>query len=62
MSEPTVAVKGNNLVITIPMEKKPYLSSTKKSRIVATTSGFFKSETKVKGSPVTINAFAIIKA
>ena len=55
----TAAVKNGKLVITVPLIT-PRLSSTGKSRIVATTSGFVVTDAKVKGQHVTIAVNAII--
>ncbi len=53
-------IKGNNLVITIPMQE-PTPSASGKTLVVATTHGNTVTNATVKGKPVTIGLNAYIK-
>lgn len=44
----TAKIEGNELVIRVPLEEKPELSSTGKTFTVATTHGFQATEAVVK--------------
>jgi hypothetical protein len=56
-------VKGNNLIITLPMNENPEPSKTGKSKIVAGTNGFKDAGVKHPGSdkPISISINAIVK-
>ena len=55
-----VEIKGNDLVITIPMQK-PAPSASGKTLVVATTSGFKPSEAETEGKKIAVSVNAIIK-
>lgn len=52
-------VKGNNLIVTIPLET-PHPSSTGKTKIVAGSGGFKQTEAKVDGKTVSVAINATI--
>jgi hypothetical protein len=56
----TAEIKGNNLVITIPMQD-PRPSASGKTLVVATTGGNIATTATVNGKPVTIGVNAYIK-
>lgn len=56
----TAEIKGNNLVITLPMQD-PRPSSSGKTLVVATTGGNIATTAIVNGKPVTIGVNAYIK-
>ncbi len=47
-----VTEKDNNIVITIPRNKKPTPSSTGKTFIVASSHGFVPTSLQIDGAPV----------
>jgi hypothetical protein len=53
-------IKGGNLIITIPVAKKPEPSKSGKTKIVASTNGNVKTDIKVEGYPLTIGVNAYI--
>jgi len=53
-------IEGKNLVITIPLQP-PTLSSTGKSKVVATTHGNQACEVQIEGRPVIIGVNAYIR-
>lgn len=60
MADVKVVEKNGNLVITIPMNSKPEVSKSGKSRVVATTNGFVKTDLEVKGKTVSLSLNAIV--
>lgn len=52
-------LKGNDLVITIPFDKKGKDSASGKTNLHATTSGAVKTEVEVNGKPlqISLNAY-----
>lgn len=55
-------IEGSNLVLTVPLNPKPYPpSSTGKTRIVATTHGSQPTGVHVDGKPITVSLNAYIK-
>lgn len=62
MNEATVKIEGNVMVIRIPMNKPPTLSSSGKTLLVASTNGGRKTDLQVDGKQVSINVNAYIKA
>ena len=58
----TVSQDKNNLVITIPMAAKPSISSTGKTKVVASSGGFQPTTVTVDGKQVKINLTATIPA
>ena len=54
-------IKGNNLIITIPMSE-PEASKSGKTLVVASTHGNVKTDVMVKGKPLTIGLNAYISA
>ena len=56
----TAEIKGNNLVITMPLQA-PTPSATGKTLVVATTRGNQKTDAQVNGKPVIIGVNAYIK-
>lgn len=61
-SEMKVEVKGNKLVIELPMSDNPAPSSTGKTLLVASTHGNIPTSVTVKGKPLIIGVTAYIKA
>lgn len=61
MANAKVEIVGENLVITMPLQK-PTPSISGKTLVVASTHGNFKSEVVVDGKPVTVGVNAYIKA
>lgn len=55
-----VEIKGNDMIITIPMQT-PTPSSTGKTLVVATSSGNRETTCQVNGKPVTVGVNAYIK-
>jgi len=55
----TVEVKGDNLVITAPIQKNPAPSKSGKTLVVASSHGNVRTTVEVLGKPVTVgfNAF-----
>lgn len=56
----SVRVSGEVLIIELPLAGLPE-SSTRKSRIVASTGGFMPTDLEIDGEQVKVNATAIIK-
>jgi hypothetical protein len=54
-------IKGDNLIITLPLEKEPRPSTSGKTLVVATTHGNVQLGAEYKGKPVTIGVNAYIK-
>ena len=54
-----VTIKGNKMTIEIEMQK-PKLSSSGKTKVVASTGGFSKSDARFKGHIVSVNLNATI--
>jgi hypothetical protein len=54
-----VEIIGENLVITMPLQK-PELSKSGKTLIVATSAGLVKTAASVKGKPITVGVNAFI--
>lgn len=57
-----VKIEGNKLIITLPLAKEPKLSTTGKTRIVATTHGRMYTGVDIKDMPLTIMVNATIPA
>lgn len=55
-----VEIKGNDVIITLPLLKDLPPSSTMKSLLLANSGGRQLTNTMYKGSNVTVNAFASI--
>ncbi len=55
----TVEIVGDNLVITLPVEKKT--SKTGKSTLIASSGGIKPTALIVDGQPVYVNAMAFIQ-
>jgi hypothetical protein len=56
----TAKIEGNELVIRLPLNEKPVLSSTGKSLVVASSHGNKQTEAKVDGKPVIVGVNAYI--
>lgn len=54
-------VKGDNLVITIPMNKKPTVSASGKTLQVASSHGNTPTSTQVQDSPLIVGVNAYIR-
>ena len=54
-------IQGKNLVITVPLEAEPKLSSTGKTYVVAGTGGFVATELQLQGKTIKLNVCACIK-
>jgi hypothetical protein len=54
-------IKGNDLIITIPMQE-PTPSASGKTLVIASTHGNMTTTLMVKGKPVTVGLNAYIKA
>jgi hypothetical protein len=57
-----VEIKGGNLIITIPVNKKPVPSGTGKTLIVASSRGNKETEAVVQGQNVVVGLNAYIYA
>lgn len=55
-----VEIKGENLVITIPVSKKGRPSKSGKTLIVATTGGFLTTTAEIDGKPIRVSVNATI--
>jgi hypothetical protein len=53
-----VEIKGDNLVITIPLDKKGKISESGKTMINATSHGGVKTNVEVNGKPLTVSVNA----
>jgi hypothetical protein len=64
MSNPTVKVevKGDMLVISLPIDKNPQLSASQKNRTIASTRGNMATGIDFNGKEITIGVNAYIKA
>jgi len=62
MADMTVEKKGNNLVITIPMQQNPTESSTGKTLCIASSRGNQPQALQVAGKTVYVGVNAYIKA
>lgn len=60
MSAISVKVEGKDLVIRMPMAKDPQVTKSGKSRMVATTNGFMKTDAECKGEKIQLSVNAII--
>jgi hypothetical protein len=56
----TVRQDGNNLIITVPLEK-PHLSSTGKNYVVASSRGNYPTGVVIDGQPVILGLNAYIR-
>jgi hypothetical protein len=56
-----IKIEGNNLVITIPIEKPLKPSSSGKTLVVASTHGNIVTNVQVEGKPVIVGVNAYIK-
>ena len=56
-----VTVEGDELVIRLPLNKSPVLSSSGKTLVVASTRGNQKTEAVVNGQPVIVGVNAYIQ-
>ncbi len=54
-------IEGNELVIRIPLEKEPRLSSTGKTLIVARTNGFKATDAVLDGEKVAVTITAVVR-
>ena len=54
-------VKGDNLIITIPMNKKPVVSASGKTLQVASSHGNTPTATQVDNSPLIVGVNAYIR-
>ncbi len=54
-------IKGNDLIITIPINKNPQPSASGKTLTVASTSGFKDAGTKFKDKSLMVSVNAYIK-
>ena len=57
-----VKIEGGNVIITVPIDDKPKLSSSGKSYVLATTHGFVKTDQLFKGRPVSVGLNVIVSA
>jgi hypothetical protein len=57
----TAEIKGQNLIITVPMETPPTPSASGKTLVVASSRGNKPTTVEVNGKPVTIGVNAYIK-
>jgi hypothetical protein len=55
-----VEIKNGNLIITLPLNSSPSLSSTGKTLICAGTGGFVRSTAQINGKPVSVSVNAVI--
>jgi hypothetical protein len=55
-------IKNNNVIITLPLNPAPSLSSTGKTFIIAGTGGFVRTTAIVNGKPVSISVNVTIPA
>lgn len=53
-----VEVKDGNLIVTLPIAPRP--SSTGKSNLIASTSGYAMSTTMYEGKPIKVSLNAIV--
>ena len=53
-------IKGDNLIMTMPLAKEPATSRSGKTKIVAGTNGFVKTGVEYLGSEVSISVNATI--
>lgn len=56
----TAKIEGQELVIRLPLNPTPVLSSKGKTLLVASSHGGKQTEAKVNGQPVTVNLNAYI--
>jgi len=56
----TATIEGNDLVIRVPLNATPVLSSTGKSLVIATSHGNQKTKAMVNGQPVVVGVNAYI--
>ena len=54
-------IKGNQLIITIDIDKNPKPSQSGKTLLLASTGGFQSNVTEFNGKPVAINVTATVK-
>lgn len=57
-----VQIKGNDLIITIPFNKKGKVSASGKSNVHASTNGNKETEVEVNGKRLTVGVNAYTKA
>lgn len=56
----TAAIEGDYLVIRVPMNAKPTLSSTGKTLVVASSHGNKQTEVEIDGKPVIVGVNAYV--
>jgi hypothetical protein len=56
-----VRIEGDELIISIPMEKELKPSSTGKVLIVASTYGFTRTDAVIDGNNVVVNVNAVVR-
>lgn len=56
----TTTIEDGHLVIKVPLHNNPPVSSTGKSKLVASTNGFFKTGLTHLGQPVSVSLNVII--
>ncbi len=54
-------IMENELVIVIPLEKEPRLSSTGKTLIVASSCGFARTDAVIGGKNVAVSVNAVVR-